>query len=143
LEILQQSDRRQTSLLDRDSGDLRRDREAKNSIILTWQISFDYINQTRSSAADLLSLMSFFDRHTIPEHLIREACRSAVKDARDGGRDKQDDNESTQAAEDNKIKDGNNNEFEDDIDTLRGFSFILITTDTTSFEMHRLVQLAT
>jgi hypothetical protein len=55
------SDRKRTSLLNHDEGRLRRDWEAKNSIIITWQISFDHIHQTRPSAADLLSLMSFFD----------------------------------------------------------------------------------
>ena len=60
LEEFQKSDRKKTSLLNYEGGQLRRDREAKNSIIITWQISFDYIRQTRLSAADLLSLMSFF-----------------------------------------------------------------------------------
>jgi hypothetical protein len=66
LEEFRKSDRKKTSLLNHEGGQLRRDREAKNSIIITWQISFDYILQTRPSAADLLSLMSFFDRQGIP-----------------------------------------------------------------------------
>ena len=37
------------------------DREAQNSIMLTGHISFEHVRQTRQSAADLLSLMSFFD----------------------------------------------------------------------------------
>ena len=47
------------------AGSSVRDWEAKNSIIITWQISFDHIRQIRPSAADLLSLMSFFDRQGI------------------------------------------------------------------------------
>jgi hypothetical protein len=66
LEEFRKSDRKKTSLLNHEGGQLRRDREANNSIIITWQISFDYILQTRPSAADLLSLMSFFDRQGIP-----------------------------------------------------------------------------
>ncbi|KAF1971381.1 hypothetical protein BU23DRAFT_600253 [Bimuria novae-zelandiae CBS 107.79] len=62
LDEYRKSERKRTSLLDYDEGHLRRDGQAKNSIIVTWQISFEYIQQTRSSAADLLSLMSFFDR---------------------------------------------------------------------------------
>jgi hypothetical protein len=65
------SDRKRTTLLDSEAGQLRRDYEAKNSIIITWQISFDHIRETRPSAAGLLSLMSFFDRQGIPEELLR------------------------------------------------------------------------
>jgi hypothetical protein len=56
----QKSDHKKKWLLNHEGGKLRRDREAKNSIIITWQISFDYIRHTRPSATDLLSLMSFF-----------------------------------------------------------------------------------
>ena len=65
------SDESNFCLLDDNAGYLRRDREASNSIILTWQISFEHIHRTRRSAADLLSLMSFFDRQSIPESLLR------------------------------------------------------------------------
>jgi hypothetical protein len=71
LEEFKKSERKRSSLLNHDGSQLRRDWEAKNSIIVTWQISFEYIQQTRSSAADLLSLMSFFDRQGIPEDLLR------------------------------------------------------------------------
>jgi hypothetical protein len=70
LDEYRKSERKQTSLLDHDEGLLRRDWEAKNSILVTWQISFEYIQQTRSSAADLLSLMSFFDRQGIPDYVL-------------------------------------------------------------------------
>jgi hypothetical protein len=59
---LRKNERSKLSLLNRDEGNLRRDGEAKNSIVLTWEISFEHIRQVRRSAADLLSLMSFFDR---------------------------------------------------------------------------------
>src|SRR6202034_1601882 len=71
IEQFQRNDKGKTTLLNHEGGHLRRDREAKNSIIITWQISFDHIRQTRPSAADLLSLMSFFDRQGIPEALLR------------------------------------------------------------------------
>ena len=71
LESFRESDRKRTSLLDYNGKQLRRDREAKNSIIVTWQISFDYISKIRPSAADLLSLMSFFDRQGIPDALLQ------------------------------------------------------------------------
>jgi NB-ARC domain len=43
IEKFQKMDRSKTSLLTYEAGHLRRDRDAKNSIIITWQISFDYI----------------------------------------------------------------------------------------------------
>ena len=61
LEDYQKSDREKTSLLNYEGGQLQRDWEAQNSIIITWQISFEYILQSWPSAANLLLLMSFFD----------------------------------------------------------------------------------
>ena len=138
LEQFQKSDRRRTSLLDHEGGQLRRDREAKNSIVITWQLSFDSIRDTRPSAADLLSLMSFFDRQGIPDTLLKDrgkdgACQKAAKEGGD------DDNED----EDYLLQSSQNEEFEKDVVTLRNFSFISINADGTTFEMHRLVQLAT
>jgi hypothetical protein len=68
---------------------LRRDREAKNSIITTWQISFDYIREIRPSAANLLSLMSFFDRQAIPEALLRsqDEQRNSQQDQKESNDD--------------------------------------------------------
>ncbi|KAF1978849.1 hypothetical protein BU23DRAFT_586689 [Bimuria novae-zelandiae CBS 107.79] len=71
LDQFRKSERKRTSLLSYDKDHLRRDREAKNSIITTWQISFEYIQQKRPSAADLLSLMSFFDRQGIPKNVLQ------------------------------------------------------------------------
>ena len=65
------SERKKTTLLDYDEGQLRRDSGVSNSIILTWQISFKYIQQTQLLAASLLLLMSFFNQQGIPEDLLR------------------------------------------------------------------------
>ena len=136
----QRGDQAKTSLLHHDAGHLRRDWEAKNSILVTWQISFDYIFQTRRSAANLLSLMSFFDRQGIPEALIRN--RSGTRNghenlrANGGNSGESGDEDSVSEA---SVDDG----FEDDILTLRNYSFISLSTGATTFEMHRLVQLAT
>ncbi|KAJ5682791.1 hypothetical protein N7462_005956 [Penicillium macrosclerotiorum] len=70
----QRSDHRKVKLLDYEAGHPHRDLEASNSILTTWQLSFDLIRQTRPSAADLLGLMSFFDRHRIPEALLQSRC---------------------------------------------------------------------
>jgi tetratricopeptide (TPR) repeat protein len=122
LEEYSQSDSRKTSLLNQEAGHLRRDEAASNSVLITWQISFDRIRSTRRSAADLLSLMSFFDRQGIQEALLRSQDSTA--------------NKPVLAV---SINDG----FEDALYTLRDYSFITVTRDANTFEMHGLVQLAT
>ena len=42
---LQRNEKQKTSLLNYEAGHLPRDPEAKNSIIITWQISFDDIRE--------------------------------------------------------------------------------------------------
>ncbi|QKX61690.1 uncharacterized protein TRUGW13939_08845 [Talaromyces rugulosus] len=79
LEKLRQSDRQATKLLNHEGHHTHRDWEAKNSILLTWQISFDHIRGTRQSAANLLSLMSFFDWQGIPEDLLRVQVQLTVR----------------------------------------------------------------
>ena len=78
LEQFHKSEKSRTSLLKRDAGDIRRDADAQHSVIITWQISFDQIRDKRHSAADLLSLMSFFDRQGIPDFALR--CYSGSED---------------------------------------------------------------
>jgi hypothetical protein len=54
------SELKRTSLLKYESGKLRWDVVVKDSVILTWQISIDFIRGTRPLVAYLLSLTSFF-----------------------------------------------------------------------------------
>jgi hypothetical protein len=68
---LSSTNKSDASLLKANFNELRRDPEASNSIITTWQISFEHICKIRPSAADLLSLMSFFDHRGIPKTLLR------------------------------------------------------------------------
>src|SRR5256886_1569104 len=115
LHNLHKSDGERASLLKKDVGDSRRDGRASNSIIATWQISFEHIRQTRPSAAQLLSLMSLFDRQGIPESLLN----NHYQDDDMGG------------------------DFEDDLHTLSSYSLIGTNLDGNVFEMHRLVQFST
>ena len=138
IEKFQRSDKGKTTLLNHEGGHLRRDWEAKNSIIITWQISFDHILQTRPSAADLLSLISFFDRQGIPEALLRNRTETESGHGHpEGPNEEGDDDDDCSGLESN-----GNDEFEEDVLTLRNYSFIFINVDTTTFEMHGLVQLA-
>jgi len=62
LQDLQKSDTDRVRLLNKHITDTRRDGKASNSIIATWQISFENICKVRPSASQLLSLMCLFDR---------------------------------------------------------------------------------
>lgn len=122
LEDCRQSNSKKESLLSQEGDRLRRDQAASSSVLVTWQISFDYIRSKRQSAANLLSLMSFFDRQEIHEDLLRNRGSTANNCVPTSG-----------------VDDG----FGDDVLTLRDYSFITATKDEMTFEMHSLVQLAT
>ncbi|KAH8802229.1 P-loop containing nucleoside triphosphate hydrolase protein [Hyaloscypha sp. PMI_1271] len=138
----QKTDRSKTSLLTHKAGHFRRDQDARNSIIITLQISFDYILQERPSAADLLSLISSFDRKGIPEGLLRNRGKSRSRHENlksSGGNNGGHENEQRESE---PTDSESNDKFEDDILMLRNYSLIFANTDKT-FGMHRLAQLAT
>jgi tetratricopeptide (TPR) repeat protein len=159
LEKLKACDKSEASVLDTSEGDLRRDPDASNAIILTWQISFDRIREVRPSAADLLSLMSFFDRQAIPAVLLQEKGSSQVNDEVGEGEDTRIENTTADGQKLEKDKDdacadalhksdadilaSKAAEFEKDVVVLRNYSLVSLTTYAKVFEMHRLVQLAT
>lgn len=122
LEQFQKSDKKRVRLLEHEAGNVQRDWEAKSSILLTWQMSFDHIRETKKSATDLLALMSFFDAEGIPEVLLRDST------------DENDDGSSSLS--DRSL------DFEDDVQILREYSFISVGQDTKLFRMHGLVQTA-
>src|SRR6267378_1364723 len=120
LQDLQKSDTDRARLLNKHVTDTRRDGKASNSVIATWQISFESICKERPSASQLLSLMCLFDRQGIPKSLL-----------------------SGRYQESNEIEDDCEDDFEDDIYTLCSYSLIGTNTDATEFEMHQLVQFST
>lgn len=71
LEIFRRSKEDQAALLNKDKGDLRRDRGVPNAVITSWELSFDQIRDKTPRSADLLSLMSYFNRQAIPQFLIQ------------------------------------------------------------------------
>lgn len=152
IEEFRKSDRKKSSLLDHGAGEFRRDCKAKNSIIITLQISFEYIRRTLPSAADLLSPMSFLDRQGIPEALIRvqpasEHGHRSLKENeehRDGEEKRQRDVKEDGKEEENGdsvLGQSEDDGFSTDILTLRNYSFLSAGTDQT-LTMHALVQLA-
>ena len=142
-----ESERKRTRLLDHDAGDLRRDGGASNAILSTWQMSFDCVVRERPSAADLLSLMSFFDCQGIPESALQppqktksprpagplDAAGSAVEPGMDSSTN-------SNADDDDDDTEG---EFEDDVAMLRNYCLVGVVDDEKEFEMHKLVQLST
>ncbi|KAF1962686.1 hypothetical protein CC80DRAFT_512061 [Byssothecium circinans] len=123
------NDMKKSSLLHRDAGDLRRDESASNSVFITWERSFEQIREERPSAADLLSLMSFFDPRGIPESVLRVHTTRASPRAN------------------NPILDYSENEdcgdFDDDLDILVAYSLVRVAEDSGVCEMHQLVQFCT
>jgi tetratricopeptide (TPR) repeat protein len=112
------NDKKKESLLNQDIGDLRRDDSASNSVVSTWQLSFERIRQERRSAANLLSLMSFFNPQAIPEWVLRENPTYANNgDAED--------------------------DFDDNLHTLLEYSLVSVTADGKLLSLHPLVQFCT
>ncbi|KAF2654106.1 TPR-like protein [Lophiostoma macrostomum CBS 122681] len=116
LQGLRKGGRGRGKLLQMDLGDTRRDGTASNSIIATWQISFEHIRKERRSATQLLSLMCLFNRQGIPEVLLE----GRYHDENDRDAD-----------------------FEDDLAILREYSLIATDTSGCDLQMHRLVQFST
>ncbi|KAK4660766.1 hypothetical protein QC762_0022340 [Podospora pseudocomata] len=145
------SEHRKSSLLQYDAGDLRRDGGASNAVLTTWQISFDYIRSKRRSAADLLSLMSFFDRQGIPGWVLKpprvtkqEVPGRCLDEA--GDTDFDNGSSASDGAADGAADDGSadtiDDGFEDDVAMLRDYCLIA-TNEMDEFEMHGLVQFST
>ncbi len=118
-----EGEHKRSRLLEHDAGDLRRNGGASNAILTTLQLSFDHIRSHRPSAADLLSLMSFFDPQGIPAWVLKHS-----RTAKDAGQAKGPD-----------IDGG----FEDDVSMLRDYCLIVADKTSDTFEMHNLVQLST
>jgi hypothetical protein len=94
-------------------------------VVTTWQISFEQIRRERGSAAELLSLMSFFNPQGIPESTLRRYSKIRAE---------------ANAAED---EDEADSAFDKDPDTLRAYSLVWMMTDSDACEMHALVQFCT
>lgn len=151
--MLRESIKSDASLLTANFDELRRDPEADNSVINTWQVSFEHIRQTRPSAADRLSLMSFYDHRSIPRALIQSQrfkdtvpTHSAfISEAGPLTRTTEPtrsiespQNMSTKALESATL----DVELDDDIALLYNFHLISVKIGSDNFELHPLVQLA-
>ncbi len=71
LAMFRRSDEDQLVLLKKNKMDLRRDPEMPNAVITSWELSFNQIRKQSPGSADLLSLMSYFNRQAIPQFLVQ------------------------------------------------------------------------
>lgn len=140
LDRLNLGDASQARLLTCVEGDTYLDSEAERSILPAWKISFDHISQLSPSAAELLLLMSFFDRQAIQGFLLQVKRTGAVTTLQQSASRA---TESASQATDGLLDNGNimadsdfanddrvNQEiFEDNMTTLIDFSFVSRTTD--------------
>lgn len=128
--------------------DHRRYTGISDAIFTTWAISFEQIRIQRPSSAEMLSLMSVLDRHSIPVSLLISYKEFRLKRTGFGGEltnfikalrslkgvDRQDQENANPALE---------AEVDKDLELLIGFSLIAIDTNDGTIQMHRLVQRAT
>jgi tetratricopeptide (TPR) repeat protein len=71
LEIYHESEDSALELLELAFESEGRDLDIPNAVATSWMISFDQIRSALPRAADILSLIAFFDRQAIPESLLR------------------------------------------------------------------------
>ncbi|ESU10201.1 hypothetical protein FGSG_12516 [Fusarium graminearum PH-1] len=124
LDAFRESDKKKGSLLNRDAGDLRRDETVSNSVVTTWQVTFEQIHQERPSAAKLLSFISFFNPQGIPGFVLHDYNTDLTDNV-------------------DRDAEAESDDFEDDLDVLRGYSLVSVTAAKDVFEVHSLVQFCT
>lgn len=131
LDEFRQSEKKKKSLLNRDAGDLRRREDVSNSVVVTWQVTFEQIQHERPTAANLLLLMSFFQPQNIPEFML-SGYNCVTSDVEDLNFDN-----------DEELDEDPDEDLEDDLDVLRGYSLIRLSTTSGLCDMHALVQFCT
>ncbi|KAK2729207.1 kinesin light, partial [Colletotrichum kahawae] len=123
MDELQKSEKRKDALLRSDRGDARRYDGVSNSVVLTWQLTFEQIRKEQPRAANLLSLMSCFHSQNIPAYMLHRYNS---------------DFSSVEGSDDDDSGD-----LEDDLDVLQGYSLVAMTATSGFCEMHPLVQFCT
>jgi len=94
-----------------DAGNGQPNEDALNTIEATWQVTFGQVQRERPSAADLLSLMSFFLPDSVPESVLRSHQREAK-----------------------------GHDFDEDLEILRGYSLVESAAESGVLAMQPLVQ---
>ena len=79
LDMLRKSKSEAVDLLLEGLTDPRRDLDAPSSVIQTWKISFDQIQNKEPRAAELLSFIAVLDRQGIPKFLLSKEDESTIE----------------------------------------------------------------
>lgn len=66
-----------SDFLNHSFRDQAREQDATNAVLKTWIITFIQIRQQDARAAELLSLMTYFDRQKIPAYLLRDEAETS------------------------------------------------------------------
>ena len=116
LHLLDKSDQDLIDLLSEQFETVGRDSETRRAVAETWILSFEEIQRQNAFAADLLSLMSFFNRQAIPTEFLAYYGEHRSQEQR------------------KEIH------LQKALGVLKAFSFVTTGTDQ-SLNIHRLVQL--
>jgi hypothetical protein len=119
LQLLNKSDQNRVDLLSEEFEAVGRDSEAPRAVAETWILSFEQIQRQNAFAAELLSLMSLFDRQAIPIEFLSHYEEQHQHNGPRG------EIQLTKA-----------------LGVLKAFSFV-VERKGRSLDMHRLVQLVT
>ncbi|KAJ1323029.1 FxSxx-COOH system tetratricopeptide repeat protein [Microdochium nivale] len=119
LQLLGGGDQDLVDLLSEEFETVGRDSETPRAVTETWILSFDQIQQQNAFAAELLSLMSLFDRQAIPSDFLSDYSEQQ------SGQGPRGEVQLSKA-----------------LGVLKAFSFVVEEKDY-SLDMHRLVQLVT
>ncbi|KAJ0306108.1 hypothetical protein Brms1b_010559 [Colletotrichum noveboracense] len=134
LDEFRKSEKRKNSLLRSDKGDLGRHDGVSNSVVVTWQVTFEQIRRERPGAANLLSLMSQFQAQDIPESMLHSYNVDATASEEYDG-------DCVDTATESDVE-NRQEDFENNIDVLRGYSLVTLSSAGLC-EMHSLVQFCT
>ncbi|KXJ85024.1 hypothetical protein Micbo1qcDRAFT_237614 [Microdochium bolleyi] len=119
LQLLGGGDQHLVDLLSEEFETVGRDSETPRAVTETWILSFDQIQQQNAFAAELLSLMSLFDRQAIPSDFLSDYSEQQ------SGKEPRGEVQLSKA-----------------LGVLKAFSFVVEEKDH-GLDMHRLVQLVT
>lgn len=151
LYILKTSDSSKIKLL---SSHASSEHTRADLILSTWQITFEHIRQIRPTAADRLSVMSFFDHRSIPDCLLAITLQGDLTDSSAGGTcSSTDDKDDSCTSETPHAEDAEDAEYaehhphpdtdlEADMRTLRDFNLASLKPEGKEYEMHPLVPFA-
>ncbi len=118
VELLDKSDNRLVDLLSEEFETIGRDSKTPRAVAETWILSFEQIQQQDHFAAELMALMSFFDRQAIPAEFLAYYGKHQSQEERG----------------DILLMKA--------LGVLKAFSFVTVARDQT-LDVHRLVQLVT